>query len=151
MSLEPKGSAVSRNKLKKQESSVHTPPHTRRIHVCMHVLYVCMYSMYVLYVCALCLHSIYVLYVCTLCMYSMYVLYVCTLCMCREQAFQQIAEAAVRAVWAHERVAPTPIAASSSSFSGPDWDTTMYFRARRSASAGPEEPTSRETASNRRF
>ena len=77
MSLEPKGSAVSRNKLKKQESSVHTPPHTRRIHVCVHVLYVCMYSMCVLYVRALCLHSIYVLYVCTLCMYSMYVLYVC--------------------------------------------------------------------------
>ena len=52
-------------------------------------------------------------------MYCMHVLYVCTLCMCRERAFQPIAEAAVRAVWAHERVALTPIAASSSSFSGP--------------------------------
>ena len=105
MSLEPTGLAVSRNQPKKQESSVHTPPHTRRIHVCVHVLYVCMYSMYVLYV--------------------------CTLCMCRERAFQQIAEAAVRAVWAHERVAPTPIAASSSSFSGPAPTpiTTMWMLA----------------------
>ena len=53
MSLEAKGSAVSRNKHKRQESSVHTPLHTRRIHVCMHVLYectLCMYSMYVLVV-----------------------------------------------------------------------------------------------------
>ena len=55
MSLEPKGSAVSRNKLKKQESSVHTPPHTRRIHVCVHELYVCMYSMCVLYVFYVCI------------------------------------------------------------------------------------------------
>ena len=57
MSLEAKGSAVSRNKQKRQESSVHTPLHTRRIHVCMHVLYVYMYSMYVLYVCTLCMYS----------------------------------------------------------------------------------------------
>ena len=63
------------------------------------------------------------------------VLYVCTLCMCRERAFQQIAEAAVRAVWAHERVAPTPIAASSSSFSGP---------------AGHNDVLSREAVSQRR-
>ena len=77
MSLEPKGSAAPRNKLKKQESSVHIPPHTRRVHVCMHVLHACVYPMYVLYVCALCLHSIYVLYVCTLCIYSMYVLHAC--------------------------------------------------------------------------
>ena len=33
----PKGSAVSRIKLKKQESSVHATPRTRRIHVCRHV------------------------------------------------------------------------------------------------------------------
>ena len=122
MSLEPKGSAVSRSKFKKQESAVHTPPHTRRIHVCMHVLYVCIYSMYVLYVRALCLHS-------------MCILYVCTLCLCRERAFQQIAEAAVRAVWAHECVAPTPTAARSSSFSGP---------------AGRNGALSREAVSQRR-
>ena len=103
MSLEPKGSAVSRSKFKKQESSVH-------------------YSMYVLYVRALCLHS-------------MHILYVCTLCPCRERAFQQIAEAAVRAVWAHECVAPTPIAARSSSFSGP---------------AGRNGALSREAVSQRR-
>ena len=77
MSLGPKGSAAPRNKPKKHESSVHIPPHTGRIHVCVRVLYVCMYSKRVLYVRALCLHSIYVLYVCTLCTYSMYVLYAC--------------------------------------------------------------------------
>ena len=54
---------------------------------------------------------------------------------CRERAFQQIAEAAVKAVWAHERVAPTPIAASSSSFSGP---------------AGHNDVLSREAVSQRR-
>ena len=64
-------------KLKKQESSVHIQPHTRRVHVCMHVLHACVYPMYVLYVCALCLHSIYAHCVCTLCIYSMYVLHAC--------------------------------------------------------------------------
>ena len=54
---QPKSSAASRTKLKKQESSVHTTPHTRRIRVCMHVLNVCMYSMYVRHVRARCLHS----------------------------------------------------------------------------------------------
>ena len=53
MSRAAKGSAVSRNTLKKQKSSVHTPLHTSRIHPSVHVLYVCtlfMYSMYVLVV-----------------------------------------------------------------------------------------------------
>ena len=54
---QPKSSAVSRTKLKKRESAVYTTPRTRRIRVCMHVLNVCMYSMYVRHVRARCLHS----------------------------------------------------------------------------------------------
>ena len=83
-------------------------------------MYACTPCMCLPHVCTLCVCSMFALYICTLCMYSMYILYVCTPCLCRERALRQIAEAAVRAVWARERHAPTPIAASSSSFSDPE-------------------------------
>ena len=37
----------------------------------------CMYVMYVCYVCMLCMYVMYVCYVCMLCMYVMYICYVC--------------------------------------------------------------------------
>ena len=48
------------------------------MYVCTYVgMYVCIYSMYVQYVCTVCMYSMCVQYVCTVCMYSMDVQYVC--------------------------------------------------------------------------